>query len=99
MVIPVNHEHRPVNCSCRLQFATSTGDRNVVRRYIVMLALAAALPLAGASMSVGETVIKIQSNPSCVSQCRAAHNQCRIAGRSNCDAQLQSCLQGCLGGR
>lgn len=35
----------------------------------------------------------------CAAQCRAAHNQCRMAARSvsapRCDAQLQSCLERC----
>lgn len=34
----------------------------------------------------------------CASACRSAYNDCRIAtkGSSSCDAQYQSCLQGCV---
>lgn len=35
---------------------------------------------------------------SCQQSCRAQWNQCRIAtkGSSNCDAQLQACMQACI---
>lgn len=41
------------------------------------------------------------ANNSCAASCRAAHSQCRIStkGSPSCDAQLQSCLQGCLSKR
>lgn len=34
----------------------------------------------------------------CAGQCRAHHNQCRLAtkGAPSCDMELQSCLQRCL---
>ncbi|MBL8565413.1 MAG: hypothetical protein JNM89_06845 [Hyphomicrobiaceae bacterium] len=34
----------------------------------------------------------------CAADCRAGHDQCRIATKNSpsCDAQLQRCMQGCL---
>lgn len=35
---------------------------------------------------------------SCAANCRAQHNQCRIAtkGAGSCDQRLQQCLQSCM---
>ena len=41
--------------------------------------------------------VQLANADQCVSQCRNAHNQCRIStkGSPSCDAQLQSCLDSC----
>lgn len=65
---------------------------SVVAYFLTTLAVSAGTPLPSGP------VIKVQGNPSCVTQCRAAHSQCRVQSKSSqaCDAQLQSCLQSCL---
>ncbi len=67
------------------------------RNFVLIVLLTATL--TATSMSMGDGILTVQGNPSCVAQCRAAHSQCRIAskGSPSCDGQLQSCLQGCLG--
>jgi hypothetical protein len=54
----------------------------------------ACLVIAGA---VGGATVQFANADNCVSQCRNAHNQCRIAtkGSPSCDAHLQACLDSC----
>ena len=56
----------------------------------------AALALFGI-FAVGGATVQLANADQCVSQCRNAHNQCRIStkGSPSCDAQLQSCLDSC----
>lgn len=60
-----------------------------------LLASAAVLGL----VAIGVPDVEMAKPDGCAAQCRAAHNQCRIAGKSysspQCDAQLQSCLERC----
>ncbi len=60
--------------------------------------LAFAAPLSPDNGVMRPDTIRIEA-ASCAANCRQQHNQCRIAtrGASRCDAQLQRCLQGCLG--
>ena len=61
-------------------------------------AVFAAVVLTATTIFTGSAVpVQAQGN-ACVSACKVAHNQCRIAtkGSASCDAQLQSCLQSCL---
>jgi len=71
----------------------------VIRRKQTWPAGLAVLALAATLMAAG-TMQVAQAN-SCAASCRAAHNQCRIStkGSPTCDAQLQTCLQGCLSRR
>jgi hypothetical protein len=61
----------------------------------LMLASVAILGVIAASVPN----VEMAKPDSCASQCRAAHNQCRIAGKSyqspQCDAQLQACMERC----
>lgn len=47
--------------------------------------------------AVGSATMQLANADNCVSQCRNAHNQCRIAtkGSPSCDAQLQACMDSC----
>jgi hypothetical protein len=62
----------------------------------------AALIIAGVLGAIGSTV-ELARADNCVAQCRAAHNQCRIAAKAvsapQCDAQLQACIERCGKGR
>lgn len=53
--------------------------------------------------AAGGGSIELANADQCVSQCRAAHNQCRIAAKAvsspQCDAQLQACIERCGKGR
>lgn len=70
----------------------------MVHRNFISMALAVAFVMATAGVSLGGGPVPTQGNPSCITQCRAAHSQCRVhtRGSQSCDAQLQACLQGCL---
>ena len=70
------------------------------QRLKTLAALGAVLGLGLIGIASEPTCAFAQSS-SCTSACRAQHSQCRIAtkGSPSCDAQLQSCLQGCLSGR
>lgn len=61
------------------------------------LVLAGIAVLGG--IHLGTSNIQLVRNENCVSQCRAAHNQCRIAAKAvsapQCDAQLQACIERC----
>jgi hypothetical protein len=71
--------------------------RTFIRFVIATLAVSV---LAGGPLGAmpSPSATPAQGNPSCIAQCRAQHNQCRMTSRgsSSCDAQLQSCLQSCL---
>lgn len=58
----------------------------------------AALTGFGAALTDGARSCANADGSSCVSACRAAHNDCRIRtkGSASCDAQFQSCMQGCV---
>ena len=49
----------------------------------------------------GETTCAMAQSSTCRTVCLDRYNQCRIAnkGAPACDAQYQTCLQGCLSGR
>jgi hypothetical protein len=69
----------------------------VIRRNLaIKLALAGLAIAAGVLLTMNGS--QVAEANSCVASCRAAHSQCRIAtkGSPSCDAQLQSCLSGCL---
>lgn len=72
----------------------------MIRRNFTRNVALAALAL-GAAAWLGLNGVQMAQANSCVSSCRAAHSQCRIAtkGSPSCDSQLQSCLQGCLSKR
>ncbi|MBK9079144.1 MAG: hypothetical protein WBP38_02840 [Hyphomicrobium sp.] len=59
--------------------------------------LASAMILGIVTASVPD--VELAKQDTCVAQCRAAHNQCRMAAKSisapNCDAQLQACIERC----
>jgi hypothetical protein len=50
-------------------------------------------------LASGGGAIQLANADQCISQCRAAHNQCRIAAKAvsspQCDAQLQACIERC----
>lgn len=50
-------------------------------------------------IAVGLPPVEMAKPEACAAQCRAVHNQCRMAGRSyqspQCDAQLQACMERC----
>ncbi len=78
----------------------STTDREVktvARRTAISMILGALAVTAAAALLSGSGAGTAEAN-SCTAQCRAAHNQCRIAtkGSPSCDAQLQACLSRCL---
>ncbi len=54
-----------------------------------------------ALLALGMPSLWVAEANQCVQQCRAAHNQCRIAtkGSPSCDGQLQSCMDRCRGSR
>jgi hypothetical protein len=62
--------------------------------------LSAAAVIAALGVLLGQTGFQAEANQ-CVSQCRAAHNQCRMAtkGSPSCDSQLQSCMDRCRSSR
>jgi hypothetical protein len=61
-----------------------------------VIAVVAVAAMLGATALLA-TAIEASAN-ACASNCRAQHNQCRIAtkGSSSCDTRLQQCLQRCL---
>jgi hypothetical protein len=69
----------------------------VKRRFFVLAVLATVVAGAGASPPVEPPRIQIAQD-GCAANCRAQHNQCRIAtkGSPSCDAQLQACMQRCI---
>jgi len=71
------------------------------RRSLMMLAgLVCAAATAGFGLALGDGARSCANaqNSSCVSACRAAHNDCRIRtkGSASCDAQLQACMRDCI---
>jgi hypothetical protein len=50
-------------------------------------------------VAAGVPEVELARPEACVAQCRAAHNQCRMAAKSisapKCDAQLQACIERC----
>lgn len=70
----------------------------MIRQLTALLMLVVGLVSAGSGGSAGQGLVRTEGNPSCITQCRANHNQCRVAtkGSPSCDAQLQACLQTCL---
>lgn len=68
-----------------------------VRRHF-RLALAAAAVVAVLVGLTGDSTCGIAQSGSCRSVCLQQYNQCRISskGSPSCDAQYQSCLQGCV---
>ncbi len=63
------------------------------------LALAGLMIFGG--IVLGGANVQLARADNCVSQCRSAHNQCRIAAKAvsapQCDAQLQACMERCKG--
>lgn len=66
----------------------------------VVVALAALVAVVGVALTDAHNAPTCAQGNACVSSCRAAHNQCRIAtkGSASCDAQLQACVQACVKG-
>lgn len=68
----------------------------MLRGAMIMKSAVAVVALFG-FFTFGEANVELAQADQCVSQCRSAHNQCRIStkGSPSCDAQLQSCMDGC----
>jgi hypothetical protein len=68
-----------------------------MRRLLCLLVLASGLAGAGLPPAPEQPPVRIAQD-SCAANCRAQHNQCRIAtkGSPSCDAQLQACMQRCI---
>jgi len=66
------------------------------RRMRLLMAVAVLATALGVGFDGASTPACAQGN-ACAANCRAAHNQCRIAtkGSPSCDAQLRACLQSC----
>jgi len=74
-----------------------TEGRGLARR-VFLIGLTGLAATAGVALGVSIASENVEVANSCAAQCRAAHNQCRIAtkGSPRCDAQLQACLSRCL---
>lgn len=70
------------------------------RSSMLLAGFAAAVALMGFGLAFtdGSASCASAEGTSCVSACRAAHNECRIRtkGSASCDAQFQACMQGCV---
>jgi hypothetical protein len=66
-------------------------------RLIVLSFLTVGLAAAGPPPVPAPAPIQVAQD-GCAANCRAQHNQCRIAtkGSPSCDAQLQACMQRCI---
>ncbi len=64
----------------------------------VLAAVAAAAALTGLA---GDTTCVFAQSASCRSVCLQQYNNCRITSKGSpaCDAQYQTCLQGCVAPR
>jgi hypothetical protein len=71
--------------------------RRTISKLAGLLSFAALTGFA-AALTDGATSCALADGTSCVSACRAAHNDCRIRtkGSASCDAQFQACMQGCV---
>ena len=68
-----------------------------------MKSMLASLLIVGAVLAAAAPNAVFADRDRCISQCRTAHNQCRMAAKAvlspQCDAALQSCLDRCSGAR